>query len=169
MFNAKMMQNISKVVTQTTKAMASENKMQSAILGEVAKSLQKGSGNGNGLSKATKDVLASLTKISKMVEMQNTLLDGVKIDALVGDDKDEGAEQARELAEAVKRITDENKKQASELDSLKAEVEKAAKDAGDDKDTAKRVKAASAAIEKAVKLIDEQSKLLDEAKKALAG
>jgi len=43
------------------------------------------------------------------------------------------------------------------------------KGAATDNDAGKKIKTATAALEKAVKLIDEQSKLLDEARKALAG
>jgi len=66
-----------------------------------------------------------------LVEAQNTLLEGIKPEDLAGEGDDKQAEQARELEEAIKKITDENKKQAADLEKLMAEVDKAAKGGGD--------------------------------------
>ena len=164
------MKDIAKLVAASTKTLTSENKLQSALLGDVMKTLGKSASGASGATaKALKDITAALQKAAKLGEAQTSLLDGVKPDDLAGDGGEDGGEQAKELEDAVKRITDENKKQATEIDKLLADVDKAAKEAGDDKGAGKKIKAATAALEKAVKLIDEQSKLLDEAKKALAG
>ena len=166
MFSAKMMQNITKIVGQTTKNMTSENKAQSAAIGEITKAMQNVSGNAS--SKVVKDLSGTLQKIAKLAEAQIVLLSGLKPEDMAADGDDKQAELAKELAETIKRLTDENKKQAADIDSLLAEVAKAAKEGGDDKDASKKIKTATAALEKAVKLIDEQSKLLDEARKAMA-
>lgn len=170
MFNAKMMQQITKMATQSIKTMTTENKMQTAVLGELMKGLSASGGFGDSTAKAMKDIQSTLAKTTKLIEAQTALLTGVKPEGLEGEGDDrEAAAKIKELEDAVKKMTDENKKQSSEIDSLLTEIEKAAKDGGDDKEAAKKIKTATAALEKAVKLIDEQSKLLDEAKKALAG
>lgn len=171
MLNAKMMQQITRMATQSIKSMTAENKAQTAMLGEVMKMLaQQSSGFGDTTAKAMKDIQSTLAKTTKLIEAQQTLLTGVKPEDLEGEGDDkEAAARIRELEDAIRKITDENRKQSSEIDDLLSEIEKAAKDAGDDKDAARKMKTATAALEKATKLIDEQSKLLDEAKKALAG
>ena len=171
MMNAKMMQQLTKLATQSIKSITAENKAQTAMLGEVMKMLtQQGGGFGDATAKAMKDIQSTLLKTTKLIEAQTDLLGGLKPDDLAGDGADKEAEaKVKELEDAVKKITDENKKQATEIDGLLAEIDKAAKDAGDDKDAAKKIKTATAALEKAAKLIDEQTKLLAEAKKALAG
>jgi chromosome segregation ATPase len=167
MFN---LQGLSKAITQAVKPMTSENKSQASAIADIGKLLAKTGGGGGAMAKATKEIASSLQKITKLIDAQTTLLDGIKAEDLIGDGKDdEAAEMAKELEAEIKKITDENKKQAAEIEKILAEVEKAKKDAGDDKDAGKKIKAATAALEKAVKLIDEQSKLLEEAKKALAG
>lgn len=170
MINAKMMQQLTKMATQSIKGITAENKMQTALVGELMKGLNQGGGFGDATAKAMKDIQSTLAKTSKLIEAQQALLTGVKPEDLEGESDDkEAAAKIKELEDAVKRMTNENKKQASEIDALLAEIDKAARDAGDDKDAAKKIKTATAALEKAVKLIDEQSKLLEEAKKALAG
>lgn len=168
MFNAKVMQGLSKTISQSLKPMATENKAQSAILEGLSKSLLRDT-SGGGMNKALKEMSGSLLKITKMIEMQNNLLTEIKPDALEGGDDGGEAEKAKELEDAVKKITDENKKQAAEVEKLLSEIDKAAKEADGDKDAAKKIKTATVALEKAIKLIDEQSRLLDEARKALTG
>lgn len=169
MFNAKMMQALAKTATQSVKSITAENKLQTAVLNDLAKALLDGK-SGAGPGKAVKDIQSSLIKAAKLIDAQTILLTNLKPEDLGGEGDDKAAEgKIKELEDAVKKMTDENKKQATEIDSLLAEIDKAAKEAGDDKDSAKKIKTATAALEKATKLIDEQSKLLDEAKKALAG
>jgi hypothetical protein len=172
MLSPKMMQNLTKIITQSTKSMTSENKLQAGVLAELSKNLNKasdGSGGGNGMAKIMKEMTSTLQKAAKLVEAQTAVLEGIKPEDLSGGgDGDKSAEQVKELEEAVKRMTDENKKQKAEIDSLLAEIDKVAKEAGGDKDAGKKIKTATAALDKAAKLVDEQTKLLDEAKKALA-
>jgi len=169
MFNAKMMQQLAKTASQSIKSITAENKLQNAVLDDIAKVLlEDKSGKGGG--KAVKDIQSALIKAAKLIDAQTVILTNLKPEDLggEGDDK-EAAGKIKELEDAVKKINDENKKQAADIDSLLAEIEKAAKDAGEDKDAAKKIKTATTALDKASKLIDEQTKLLDEAKKALAG
>lgn len=168
MISPKVMQNLGKTIDQALKPMANQNKQQGVLLDNLAKALLKGDPKDKAASGLFKELTATLTKTTKLIEMQTQLLGGVKVDDLKDAGGDGGDEKAKELEEAVKQITDENKKQAAELEKLLAEIEKAGKDGGD-KDAAKKIKTATAALEKAAKLIDEQSKLLDEARKALAG
>jgi hypothetical protein len=168
MISPKQMQNLTKIVEQAIKPMATQNKQQGALLDSVAKSIMQNKSGDAGMGKIMKELSATLTKTTKLITMQTQLLDGVKVDDLKDSGSDDGAEKAKELEDAVKQITDENKKQAAELEKLMSEIEKAGKDGGD-KDAAKKIKVATQALEKAAKLIDEQSKLLDEARKALSG
>ncbi len=168
--NLGMFRQIGKVVAATTKSMTSENKVQVSALAGISKLLNKSASGGGAvksMAKSTKDITSTLQKALKLVEAQTSVLEGLKPEDLAGDGNGDD-ETAKELEAAVKKITDENKKQAAELEKLLTDVDKAAKEAGDDKDAGKKIKTATAALEKAVKLIDEQSKLLDEARKALA-
>jgi predicted RNase H-like nuclease (RuvC/YqgF family) len=166
MISPKVMQNLTKTITQAIKSMAGENKGQLAALSEISKLLNKGGGE-SGLGKSTKEIGSTLLKVSKLVEAQTALLSEIKIPDASGDD--DSAEQIKALEETVKKLTEENKKQAAEIESLMAEAGKAQKEAGGDKDATKKIKAATTALDKAMKLVEEQTKLLEEAKKALAG
>lgn len=162
---------LSRSLNETLKAIGLQNKAQASLIDGVMKSLLKDTGGGSGgMAAALKPLMGDLTKAMKLVEAQTSVLEGIAVPDLgSADDKGDAEAALKALEEAVRKINAENNKQASELESLGKEIEKAAKDSGGDKDAARKVKAAQAALEKALKLIDEQTRALDEAKKALAG
>ncbi len=162
------MMGIGKSVSKTIAPILAQNKSQLSELNKAMDGVMKTAGAAGNIAGQLKPLFANVEKTVKLIDAQTALLEAVtKLNLDLGEDKDaQGKLDA--LKAAAQRVADENRKQADQLEDLTEEVEKAAKD-GSDKGEAKKVKAATAALEKALKLIEEQNKALDEVRKALAG
>lgn len=152
---------VSKIVTQ--------NKGQESTIGGLVKAVEKLGGGKSGVGSQMKPMMGDLQKVLKLLSAQTAVLEkigDVKVDG-GGDDDKELQKALDDLLTEAKRIAAENDKQISELEGLAKEIDAAMKDAGSDKDAAKKIKIATAAMEKAQKLVSEQNKAMSEVVKAL--
>ncbi len=156
--------NFGKEISRIVGPIISQNKAQSSAIGEMMKNVAKVLDRQDGTPSRT--IMSDLTKALKLVEAQTQVLTGIDVPEAGKDDRDTAA-ALKEVTDGLRKIVEENRKQAAEIDDLGKQVDDAAGEA-DGRDQAKKVKTATDLLDKARRLVDEQTRLLDEVRKTLA-
>ncbi len=160
---------VAKIAEKTLQSLERHSSLQSFYIDGIATQLRKmmsAENDGGEGARAMKEMMGALTKAQKLVEATTAVVAGIKLPKADGD----GADQAlASIDQYLGEVQDLSDQKLAAIDELSTAIDKATRNAGSgDKGVGKRAKAATAALDKAAKLIADQRKAVAEAGKALA-